>query len=36
MPGANFTEDGKPVKAQPENGSDVIQIGSGSYNFEVK
>ena len=34
--GANFTEDGKPVEAQPENGSNVIQIGSGSYAFEVK
>jgi alpha-L-rhamnosidase len=34
--GAKATEDGKPVETHPENGSDVIQIGSGSYNFEVK
>lgn len=34
--GAKLTEDGNPVEAQPENGADVIQIGSGSYNFEVK
>ncbi|MFZ0760105.1 MAG: family 78 glycoside hydrolase catalytic domain, partial [Candidatus Sulfotelmatobacter sp.] len=34
--GAHLTEDGNPVEAQPESGSYVIQIGSGSYNFEVK
>jgi alpha-L-rhamnosidase len=34
--GAHLTEDGNPVEAQQENGPYVIQIGSGSYNFEVK
>jgi alpha-L-rhamnosidase len=34
--GAHITEDGNPVEAQQEGGSNVIQIGSGSYNFEVK
>jgi alpha-L-rhamnosidase len=34
--GANLTEDGNPVVSQAENGSYMIQIGSGSYNFEVK
>jgi len=26
----------KPMEAQAENGSFVVEIGSGSYNFEVK
>jgi alpha-L-rhamnosidase len=34
--GGRVTEDGNPVEGQAENGSDVIQIGSGSYHFEVK
>ena len=34
--GAHLTEDGSPVEAQPEGGSYVVRIGSGSYNFEVK
>ena len=34
--GAHLTEDGNPLTVQPEGGSYVIQIGSGSYNFEVK
>ena len=34
--GARLTEDGNPVKAQTENGSYVIEVGSGSYNFGVK
>ena len=34
--GAHVTEDGSLVNAQAENGSYVIQVGSGSYNFEVK
>jgi alpha-L-rhamnosidase len=34
--GAHVTEDGNPVSAQAENGSYVIQVGSGSYDFEVK
>jgi alpha-L-rhamnosidase len=34
--GAHLTEDGNPVEAQPQSGLYAIQIGSGSYNFEVK
>jgi len=34
--GAHITQDGSAVEAQPENESYVVQIGSGSYNFEVK
>jgi alpha-L-rhamnosidase len=34
--GAHITEDGNPVEAQQEGGSNVMQVGSGSYNFEVK
>ena len=34
--GAHPSEDGSPFDAQAENGSFVIQVGSGSYNFEVK
>jgi len=34
--GAHVTEDGNPLEAQQENGSYVIQIGSGTYKFEVK
>jgi alpha-L-rhamnosidase len=34
--GANLTEEGKPVEAKQEGGSYVVEVGSGSYNFEVK
>ena len=34
--GAHVTEDGSPVEGQPEGGSYIVRIGSGSYNFEVK
>jgi len=34
--GAHVTEGGNPVESHAENGSYVIQIGSGSYSFEVK
>jgi alpha-L-rhamnosidase len=34
--GAHLTEGGNSVESQTENGSYLIQIGSGSYNFEVK
>jgi alpha-L-rhamnosidase len=34
--GAHLVQDGKPMEAQAENGSFVVEIGSGSYNFEVK
>ncbi len=33
--GEHVVEDGNPVSAQADHGSYVIQIGSGSYNFEV-
>jgi alpha-L-rhamnosidase len=36
IPGAHLTESGNPVEAQPENGSYVMKVGSGSYTFEVK
>jgi alpha-L-rhamnosidase len=34
--GGHVTQDGNAVDAQQESGSFVVQIGSGSYNFEVK
>ncbi|MFZ1158895.1 MAG: glycoside hydrolase family 78 protein [Candidatus Sulfotelmatobacter sp.] len=34
--GARLTEDGNPVDAQPERGSYVVTVGSGSYKFDVK
>jgi alpha-L-rhamnosidase len=34
--GAHLTEGGSPVESQAENGSYAIQIGSGSYHFELK
>jgi alpha-L-rhamnosidase len=34
--GAHVTEGGNPMEFHAENGSYIIQIGSGSYNFEVK
>lgn len=34
--GARITEDGNPVAAQQENGSRIVRIGAGTYNFEVK
>jgi alpha-L-rhamnosidase len=34
--GAKLTEGGKPVEARQENGSNVIPVGSGSYDFELK
>jgi len=34
--GAHITEDGNPVEAQQEGGSNVMQVGSGSYSFEMK
>ena len=33
---ARITESGNPVEAKQKNGSYVVQIGSGSYDFEVK
>jgi alpha-L-rhamnosidase len=36
IPGARLTEEGNPVEAQQQSGSYVVQIGSGSYNFELK
>ncbi len=34
--GAHLTDDGNPLEAPQENGSYVVRVGSGSYNFEVK
>jgi alpha-L-rhamnosidase len=34
--GAHVTEDGNPIEVQQERGSYVVQVGSGSYTFEVK
>jgi alpha-L-rhamnosidase len=34
--GAQLTEDGNPLNAQPERGSYVVTVGSGSYKFGVK
>jgi alpha-L-rhamnosidase len=34
--GAHLTESRNPVEAQLEEGSYVVHVGSGSYNFEVK
>ena len=33
---ARITESGNPVEAKQKIGSYVVQIGSGSYDFEVK
>ncbi len=34
--GAQLAEDGNPVETQPERGSYVVTVGSGSYKFDVK
>jgi len=34
--GAHLTENGSPLEAEPKDGSYVVQIGSGSYNFELR
>jgi alpha-L-rhamnosidase len=34
--GAHVTENGSPVEGQPEGGSYIVLLGSGSYTFEVK
>jgi alpha-L-rhamnosidase len=34
--GAHLTENGSPLDAQPEGGSYVVHLGSGTYNFELK
>ena len=31
-----FAESGKPIASRRENGSNVIEVGSGSYSFEEK
>jgi alpha-L-rhamnosidase len=33
---AQVTEGGNPIQTQQQDGSYVVQIGSGSYDFEVK
>jgi alpha-L-rhamnosidase len=34
--GANLIEGGSPVESRAQNGSYVIQVGAGSYTFELK
>ncbi|HUA14733.1 MAG TPA: family 78 glycoside hydrolase catalytic domain [Verrucomicrobiae bacterium] len=34
--GAHVIEDGKTAETEPEGGSLVVQIGSGTYHFEVR
>jgi alpha-L-rhamnosidase len=34
--GKHVVEDGKPVNAEREGDSDVVQVGSGSYGFDVR
>jgi alpha-L-rhamnosidase len=34
--GAHLTEDGNPLEAQPVDGSYVVEVGAGTYDFEVK
>ena len=36
IPGAHIAESGGAVDARQEGGSYVVQVGSGSYSFEVK
>ena len=36
IPAAHVTEGGKPVTTQSEGGENVVHVGSGTYNFEVK
>jgi alpha-L-rhamnosidase len=34
--GAHVTEGGTPVTTLSEGGENVVHVGSGTYNFEVK
>jgi alpha-L-rhamnosidase len=34
--GAHLSENGSMLESQPENGSYVVRVGSGSYSFELK
>jgi len=36
IPAAHATQDGAPIAAQPQNGSYALNVGAGSYTFEVK
>jgi alpha-L-rhamnosidase len=36
MSGAHVTEDGNPVESKPETGTNMVRVGSGTYDFEVK
>jgi alpha-L-rhamnosidase len=36
IPGAKVTEGGHPIETRPEGDSNVVRVGSGTYNFEVK
>jgi alpha-L-rhamnosidase len=33
---AKVLESGKPVKSVESDGSDVVEVGSGNYNFEIR
>jgi len=34
--GTTVAEDGAPVATHQENGSHIVEIGSGTYHFDVK
>ena len=34
--GALVTEGGNPIETKPEGSANLVQVGSGTYNFEVK
>jgi len=34
--GAKVLESGKPIKVTESDGSDVIEVGSGTYQFQVQ
>ena len=34
--GTTVAEDGAPVATHQENGSQIVEIGSGTYHFDVK
>jgi alpha-L-rhamnosidase len=35
LQGALVTEGGNPVETEQQDGSYIVQVGSGSYDFEV-
>ncbi len=36
IPNTKITEGGKPVESTPADGAHLVDIGSGSYRFEVR